>query len=732
MTRRPPEARVYLDEIIVDSFAGGGGASKGIEMALGRSPDIAINHDAEAIALHKANHPDSKHYTENVWSVDPLEATGGRPVGLMWLSPDCKHFSKAKGGKPVSKKIRGLAWVAIRWAASVRPRIIVLENVEEFQQWGPVLKSGVPCKRRKGQTFRAFVRKLERHGYQVEWREIRACDYGAPTIRKRLFLIARCDGQPIVWPKPTHGKGTPTPWRTAAECIQWEIMCPSIFDRKKALADNTLRRIARGIKKFVIDSPSPFIVSNMTNNWPRSVDEPLSTILTGNHKYLAQPFITGLGGRMSQTLERSTDQPMQTICAKADSAIVVPSLQTYYGHQDRVNAVDEPLRTQGTENRFGLLSPLLIPIDNQSSGDAGARSGDEPLTTITAEAGHAIIVPHITKFHEGSTGSDMNLPMPTVTSNGDNAARPGCAIPLGLVSPYLIPTAHQGDERAHSIEEPLRTICGGKRGDHAIVAPFLKPRYGEDPDPTRRGGLGQAPRVRSLEEPMPVIVPTGNGGDLVATYLAKHNGGHEATGQELAKPVDTICATDQKALVAVHVKRDFGQSVGSDANAPIGTITPGGQGKAALIASHLTKMYGTARHGQQLDLPMHTVTANDRGGGHIAEVRAFLISYYGVQQNPGDLNAPTPTIRSKDSLGLVTVEGVEYAIADIGMRMLAPRELYRAQGFPDTYRIDIEYKGKPMTKTAQVRMCGNSVCPPLAAAIVAANYVADNAGARVA
>lgn len=698
MKRRPPEARVYLDEIVVDSFAGGGGASKGIEMALGRSPDIAINHDAEAIALHKANHPDSKHYTENVWAVDPKKATAGRPVGLMWLSPDCKHFSKAKGGRPVNKKIRGLAWVAIRWAASVKPRIIVLENVEEFQQWGPVLKSGVPCKRRKGQTFRAFVRKLEKCGYLVEWKEIRACDYGAPTIRKRLFLIARRDGQPIIWPKPTHGKGTPNPWRTAAECIQWERECPSIFDRKKALADNTLRRIARGIKKFVIDSPSPFIVSNMSQNVPRGIDEPMATITSGNKQYFAQPFITGLGGRMSQTLERGTDQPMQTICAKADSAVIVPSIA-----------------------RIG------------QTGGNGAYINDvrEPLTTVTSKAEHL------------------------------------------MVAPYLVPTAHQGDERAHSIEEPLRTICGGKRGDHAlvapvilraahgeqdasgkkrgkgehpideplgtvlasnefgIIAPFLKPRYGERP--AEDGRTGQEPRVRSVEDPMPVVVPTGNGGDLVATFLAKHfkeSSENDTKASSLSDPCPTVLSTVHHSLVACHMAQHNTGEVGHPMEKPVSTIVQKGCTQA-LVASHLSHFHSSNVNGGQGDLfsPMRSIMAQ---GTHIAEVRAFLTTYYSTGLQDGDLNEPMHTVLSKERFGLVTVEGVEYAIADIGMRMLAPRELYRAQGFPDSYRIDIDYKGKPMTKTAQVRMCGNSVCPPLAAAIVAANYGAENAGAAVA
>jgi DNA (cytosine-5)-methyltransferase 1 len=534
-------------EIIVDSFAGGGGASLGIQWALGRSPDIAINHDKEAIALHTANHPDSLHLAEDVWRVDPVEACAGRPIGLMWLSPDCKHFSKAKGGKPVSKKIRGLAWVAIRWAAAVRPRVIVLENVEEFQTWGPVLSNGKPCPERKGKTFKAFVRKLERLGYAVEWRELRACDFGAPTIRKRLFLIARCDGQRIEWPAPTHGKGRTLPWRTAAECIDWSIDCPSIFLTKdeartigvrRPLAPATMRRIARGVKKFVLDNPHPFIV--------------------------------GVGGRQGQSPERSVEQPLQTITSKADSAIVTPYLATYYGPKregdDRIADLQEPLRTQGTENRFGL------------------------------------------------------------------------------------------------------------------IAPFLKPRYGEDPDPTRRGGLGQAPRVRSVEEPMPVIVPTGNGADLVAAFMAQHNTGN--AGHQMEFPMSTIIGKGcTQGLVAAHIKRDFGTSTGAAVDSPLPTITSDGGGHASLVAS-------------------------------------FLTAYYGNEKDGRPLTDPMPTVVSKDRLALVTVNSVEYVIVDIGMRMLVPRELYRAQGFPDIYRIDIEYRGKPLTKTAQVRMVGNSVSPYVAAAIL--------------
>lgn len=475
-------------ELIVDSFAGGGGASLGIEMALGRSPDIAINHDAEVIALHAANHPTTKHYQENVWQVDPLEATQGRPVGLMWLSPDCKHFSKAKGGKPVSKKVRGLAWVATRWAKAVRPRVIVLENVEEFRTWGPVLVSGKPCPDRKGHTFRRFIRRLERLGYVVEHRELRACDYGAPTIRKRFFLIARCDGQPISWPKPTHGKGTPNPWRTAAECIDWSIPCPSIFTRTRPLADNTLRRVAAGLRKFVIESGSPFIV----------------------------------------------------------------------------------------------------PIQNAGWGDR-CTGLDTPLRTITA------------------------------TPKGGA---------LALCAPTLIQTG-----------------------------------YGERE--------GQAPRAPSLDKPLGTLVAGGQKHALVSAFLAKHYTG--VVGSDLFSPMATVTAVDHHSLVTA-----------------------------------------------------------DLGTDRSPQVRAFLDVYYGSEEVGASLFDPMRTVTSKERFGLVTVAGQQYQISDIGLRMLAPRELYRAQGFPDTYQIDRDVTGRAITKTAQVRAVGNSVAPDVAAAIIRANCATTTSQERAA
>ena len=328
-------------ELIVDNFAGGGGASTGIELATGRSVDIAINHDPAAIAMHRANHPATKHYCENVWDVDPVEACAGRPVGLAWFSPDCKHFSKAKGGKPVEKAIRGLAWVAIRWAKLVRPRVIILENVEEFTTWGPLIGNR-PDPTRKGQTFRRFVHALKRYGYRVEWNELRACDYGAPTIRKRFFLIARCDGLPIVWPEPTHGdpstlfvaSGILHPWRTAAEIIDWTIPCPSIYDRKKPLCENTMRRIARGLRKFVLEHPQPYIVDD----------------------HIA-PFL----------IQYHTEQS---------------------GKEVRGQAVDKPLMTADSSNRYGLVTALLIKYYGQGEG----QSLREPLHTITAKDRFGLVI----------------------------------------------------------------------------------------------------------------------------------------------------------------------------------------------------------------------------------------------------------------------------------------------------------------------------------------------------
>lgn len=577
-----PQPSFNFGGLVIDNFAGGGGASTGIEMALGRPVDIAINHDPEAIAMHEINHPHTKHFCESVWEVDPREITGGRPVDLCWLSPDCKHFSKAKGGKPVKKEIRGLAWVAIRYAATVRPRVIMLENVEEFVTWGP-LAEGRPCPKNKGRTFNSFVNALRRHGYQVEWRELRANLYGAATIRKRLFLIARCDGLPIVWPEPTHlPTGSPEvkakrakPQRLAADIIDWSLPCPSIFTRKRPLAENTLRRIARGIQRYVIDAAEPFLVKV-------------------NHGY------------------------------------------DYFRGQ-----------------------PL-----------------DEPLQTITSKLGTGLVVP--------------------------------------TLAPFITEHANASTQRNMPVEAPLRTICAQVKGGHfAVVAPTLvQLGYGERP--------GQAPRAPGLDKPLGTVVAGGGKHGLVAAFLAKHYGGnYTGPGASLDEPAPTVTTVDHNALVLAHIQRDFGASVGHAADEPLGTVTAGGGGKSALVASSLIKLRGTSRDGQPATEPLHTVTAS---GNHLGEVRAFLLKYYehGTGQS---LTEPLHTITTKDRLGLVMVKGEPYQIVDIGMRMLEPHELYAAQGFPANYIHDRTISGKRLSKASQVRMCGNSVCPPVAAALVRANLV---------
>lgn len=571
-------------EIIIDNFAGGGGASCGIELALGRHVDIAVNHDPEAVVMHSLNHPQTEHHCESVWDVDPLDLVKGRPVGLAWFSPDCKHFSKAKGGKPRDKKIRGLAWVAMRWAALVRPRVIILENVEEFQTWGPVLVDGTPCPKRKGDTFRSFVRQLQEKGYAVEWRELRACDFGAPTIRKRLFLIARCDGQPIVWPEPTHGAPTTTavkakqrkPWRTAAECIDWAIPCPSIFERARPLAEATQRRIARGLRRYVIETADPFIIG----------------------------------------------------------------------------------------------------IDHRGSGTSAVWPSTQPITTVTAEARHAVVAPHLTKFRTGSTGADLRTPLPTITA-GPKENPAGAPHALGIIAPTLVQTG-----------------------------------YGER--------AGQAPRAPGLDKPLGTVVAGGAKHALVSAFLAKHYGGnYEGPGVSLSDPASTITTTDHHALVSAQLVGcggRAGQSRPRDAGEPMQTITA--KGDTAIATSHLVKLRGQCT-GSATGEPVPTISAQ---GNHIGEVRAFLVKYYSEGGQDQDCRDPMHTIPTKDRLGLVTVAGEQYQIADIGMRMLEPHELYAAQGFPSTYVIaPIMANGKPLPKHAQVRMCGNSVSPPMAAALVRAN-----------
>jgi len=612
------------DELIIDNFAGGGGTSTGLEQAFGRPVDIAINHNAEALAMHAANHPHTKHLCESVWDVDPIKVTGNQPVGLVWLSPDCKHFSKAKGGKPVEKKIRGLAWVTLRWAAKCKPRVIMLENVEEFKTWGPLLVdadgNAKPNPLMRGKTFDSFIRQLKGHGYDVDWREMRGCDHDTPTIRKRFFLVARRDGIPIQWPAPTHGApdslgvkaGKLLPYRTAAECIDWSNPCPSIFTRKKPLADATLRRIAKGIMRYVVDAANPFIIGQggpIYSGKPVPASQPFGTLTTENHRAVVLPTIVPVTHQGSDRNE-SINEPFRTITGahRGEKALATAFLSPYYSDKRPSDArgqlPDEPVKTITAENRHALVSAVLTGVGGRA-GQSRPRGADEPLATITSKADGAVVSAFLAKHYTGVIGSDLQEPIGTVTSVDHHS----------LVSALLTEHANASSQRSMPVNEPLRTICAQVKGGHFSV---------------------------------------------VTSNMIKLRGTSTAAG------------TDE----------------------PLGTVSAGGQ--------------------------------------HHAEVRAFLLSYYGTDQDP-KIDGPLATVTSRDRFGLVTIHGQDYQIVDIGLRMLAPRELFRAQGFPDSYIIgDDPAQGLTLTKSAQVRMCGNSVCPPMARALINANFAHEREIARVA
>jgi DNA (cytosine-5)-methyltransferase 1 len=624
-------------EIIVDNFAGGGGASTGIEMALGCPVTIAINHDANAVVMHKANHPHTEHLCEDVFAVDPKAVCKGRRVKLAWFSPDCTHHSKAKGGKPRSKKIRGLAWVVIDWAREVKPRIIMLENVEEWIDWGPLTEEGQPCKQRKGEIFEKWKAELESLGYTVEYRVLRACDYGTPTIRKRVFVIARCDGEPIVWPEPTHGKpGSPEvkskklkPWPVAADIIDWSLPCPSIFmdpveakklRLKRPLKDNTMKRIHRGLQKFVFDAKEPFVVT-VNHGGDRfrgqGVNDPFMTVTAARDGHgLVETKIERYRDFKCENCGEENGETWWPTCEWCDhehsgaidshltTDIAAPFIQ-HIQHASKANGTmptDEPLRTITATPKGGGMALACAYMAQHNNTSADSRSAGVPVSSITTTGSQqGVVAAHITKFRNGATGCDMTEPLPTITSGG-KMSRPGGANPLGVV-------------------------------------------------------VG-------------------------------------------------------------HLERQFGKSTGNSATEPVGAVTAGGGGKTALCASHLVKLRGTCKDGQPVTEPAPTITA---GGNHVGEVRAFLMKYYGTAVGQ-DCKEPLDTVTANDRFGLVMIKGELFQIVDIGMRMLSPRELYAAQGFPPDYKIgDRESDGFKFSKSQQVAKCGNSVCPPLAAALVRAN-----------
>lgn len=367
-----------FNKLIVDNFAGGGGASTGIELATGRPVDIAINHDEEAIAMHRQNHPYTQHYCESVWDVDPVKVTAGRTVGIAWFSPDCKHFSKAKGGKPVDKHIRGLAWIVLRWAAKVRPEVIFLENVEEFLTWGRVRK-GKPVEKDKGNTFKKWCGQLAALGYTIDWRVLKACDYGVPTSRKRLYLVARCDGKPIIFPEPTHGKGK-KPYRAAADIIDWTIPCPSIFEREKPLVPATLRRIAKGLDRFVIKAKKPFIIDDTAftvmqnfggnyNGAGSSIESPLPTVTAQDHNSIGCAFVSKYYGGTYRGAGSDATASLDTITAEERHALVVPFCSSFYkgNGSAQADSVTNPLHTVLGNNKHAIVAVKLTAADREAN-----------------------------------------------------------------------------------------------------------------------------------------------------------------------------------------------------------------------------------------------------------------------------------------------------------------------------------------------------------------------------
>lgn len=603
-------------EVIADNFAGGGGASEAIRMAFGRDPDVAINHNGEALCMHHANHPTTRHHREDVFLINPTVVTGNRTVGAVWFSPTCTHFSKAKGFNILDQTTRGLAWVVLKWGAQLAPRLMFLENVEEFMGWGPLDDAGRPIKEHKGRTFQAFVAALTTGldpshpdikeieetlgkdfpihrihtglGYKVEWRVLRACDFGAGTIRKRLFMVMRRDGLAIRWPAPTHGapksaevkSGKLLPFVTAADCIDWSIPCPSIFERKKPLVPATLRRIGRGFERYVKDA--------------------------------ARPYIVGQGGPI------------------------------YAG------------------------KPVTV---------------DKPLGALTTENHRAVVVPHITKFNTGSVGHAVDEPLATITSGGACARPAGAAHGLGVVTASLV-------------------------------------QY-------YKGGSQNLP----ADGPMPTIVTKDRVG-VTCAYLAKHYKG--VIGASVEQPLPTVTTQDHSSLITAHLvgvdNKSNGPSNTWGAADPLTTITT--ENRHAVVTSNLVKLRGTST-AASVDAPMGTASA---GGLHHAEVRTTLARTPASLQRRDQIRAflreYCPSLADAEFPELVTINGEVMEVVDIGLRMLAPRELANAQGFRPDYILDPLYtsvnkRGKTVTKplsgSAQVRMIGNSVSPPPAAALIMAN-----------
>lgn len=708
----------FGQKIVIDFFAGGGGASTGLEVGLDQPIYAAVNHNPIALSMHEANHPTTIHHTQDVYAVDMVEITGGYPVGWFHASPDCTHHSQAAGGQPRKKEIRDLGWVIPKAAGKLHPDVISMENVKQMLQWGPliakrckvtgrvvtldVIKVGntksyrvaepgeyvprhnqflVPDPKRKGQTWRQFVAHLQRLGYVVEWKILNAADYGAPTKRERLFVIARCDGEPIVWPEPTHAKKPnkkQKPWKPIADCLDFTDLGKSIFERAKPYADATCRRVAKGLKRFVIDNPNPYIVTNTTGHNGGPVTEPVSTITSAGNQLLVNPvlapYLAGVGGPKYSAKPTAIDQPFGTQCASNHKAIVTPVLAPFIG-RDFSHGVGHPVSdptattTAGGGGHSTLVTGILAPFIGRDFRTGFAHAVTEPgaTTTATAGGGHsrlvtARLVPFITECANASTERNLpvNEPAPVICAKVKGGH-------LAVVSPLLISVAHgdQGisQDRSCPLHKPLPTILG--KGKYALVAPvMIHAGHGEGTPGKPRWSAGS----NSVEEPVGAITASNGGHSMASAFMVQANGGfNETPGHPVTEPCSTITNSgSQQQLATVELSKD--------------------------------NLEGALR------------------------VAAFLINYYG-NGDARDITEPADTLTTKDRLALVTVyiKGDPFVIVDIRLRMLKPRELYRAQGFPDSYIIDRGHDGKPLTIKDQVFMCGNSVSPPPMAAIAQAN-----------
>lgn len=698
----PPEKFGARRVLNVDSFAGGGGASNGIEAALevlwelellppehSRKVDFAINHNEPALAMHEANHPETVHLPHNVWKVSMREILGDNLFGILWLSPDCRDHSPAKGGPITSRSVRDLAWVLVRWLKELpdwqRPRLICLENVPAFSKWSPLIDHPDGGYKRDesrlGEIFHRFVMAIAGFGYSVGWTELVACEHGDPTIRRRLQMVMRRDGERTEWPAPTHGdpksdavaSGELEPWPVAADIIDFDRPCPSVLMTKeeakaytretgikiiRPLAFKTDARLAKGVKRHVLGAVEPFIV-------------------TCNH---------GGEGFRGQCLQ-------------------------------------------------------------------------VPLATVTrARDAHGLVVPHVVAFRGDQIGRPANVPLSTVTANSF-LKRPGGASPLGLAETTIAPFVSYGQHggRSRSGLDPLHTVKASTKDQNQVVAAAIAPFIAQHNSDRKQSGVDYARAGRPVDQPLgtPTTSPTQA---LTALYLAQHN--TDMIGHDMLKPVSTIVqkACTQGLVSATFIKRDFGNSIGSAMGTPIGALTAGGGGKAEIVAAHMMSLKGSSRRDGSCKAPHPAVCAS---GQHSAVVTLPLMTaYYSTGGQSAAIDSPMLAVPTKARFGLTEADaarpplsdrqldrarmvadflrrhdcwderefvtlmigGETYIVIDIGMRMLTPRELARAQGFPDSYVLAAPYRGGTLSETEQRHKIGNSVCERPAAASIIVNY----------